>query len=46
MQDDNGCWNCRHFLYEDVDGYGICQALDKIVRCGYDACHLWKERAN
>lgn len=45
MQDDNGCWNCRHFLYEDTDGYGWCNSeLGKVAYCGDDPCKLWKER--
>lgn len=45
MQDDNGCGNCRHFLYEDTDGIGWCEPRKKSIYCGCgQGCPLWKQR--
>ena len=37
------CGECEKFLYEDTDGYGICEKTNEECRCS-DKCHLtnWK----
>lgn len=38
----NGCWNCKNFLNEDIDGIGWCDNRDKSIycSCGGD-CPFW-----
>lgn len=33
------CGECKKFLYEDIDGYGICGNTNDECRCS-DKCHL------
>ena len=33
------CGECDKFLYEDTDGYGICEKTNEECRCS-DKCHL------
>ena len=33
------CGECEKFLYEDTDGFGICDKTKEICYCG-DKCHL------
>ena len=33
------CGECEKFLYEDTDGYGICEKNNEECRCS-DKCHL------
>lgn len=33
------CGECEKFLYEDTDGYGICDKTKEVCRCS-DKCHL------
>ena len=33
------CGECDKFLYEDIDGYGICGKTNEECRCS-DKCHL------
>ena len=33
------CGECDKFLYEDIDGFGICGKTDEECRCS-DKCHL------
>ena len=33
------CGECEKFLYEDTDGFGICDKTDEECYCG-DKCHL------
>ena len=33
------CGECEKFLYEDIDGYGICGKNNDECRCS-DKCHL------
>ena len=33
------CGECEKFLYEDTDGYGVCENTDEECRCS-DKCHL------
>ena len=33
------CGECEKFLYEDINGYGICDKTNEECYCG-DKCHL------
>lgn len=33
------CGECKMFLYEDTDGFGICRSTGDECRCS-DKCHL------
>ena len=33
------CGECEKFLYEDINGYGICGETNEECYCG-DKCHL------
>ena len=33
------CGECEVFLYEDINGYGICGKTNEECYCG-DKCHL------
>ena len=33
------CGECEKFLYEDIDGFGICDKTEEVCYCG-DKCHL------
>ena len=33
------CGECEKFLYEDTDGYGICDKTKEECRCS-DKCHI------
>ena len=33
------CGECDNFLYEDIDGYGICGKTNQECRCS-DKCHI------
>ena len=33
------CGECEKFLYEDTDGFGICEKTNEECYCG-DKCHL------
>lgn len=33
------CGECEKFLYEDTDGYGVCDKINEECRCS-DKCHL------
>lgn len=33
------CGECEKFLYEDIDGYGICGKTNDECRCS-DKCHI------
>ena len=33
------CGECDKFLYEDIDGYGLCGKTNEECRCS-DKCHL------
>ena len=33
------CGECEKFLYEDINGYGICDKTNEVCYCG-DKCHL------
>ena len=33
------CGECEKFLYEDTDGFGICDKTNEECYCG-DKCHL------
>ena len=33
------CGECEKFLYEDIDGFGICGETNEECYCG-DKCHL------
>lgn len=33
------CGECEKFLFEDIDGYGICGKTNEECRCS-DKCHL------
>lgn len=35
------CGECENFLYEDIDGYGICGKTNEECRCS-DKCHIIK----
>ena len=36
------CGECEKFLYEDIEGYGICGKTKEVCYCG-DKCHLTRE---
>lgn len=36
------CGSCRHFLFEDTDGYGICNITNSERRCS-DTCRKYAE---
>ena len=38
------CGECEKFLYEDIDGYGICGKNNEECRCS-DQCHITKCKA-
>ena len=33
------CGECKKFLYEDIEGYGICDKNNEVCYCG-DKCHI------
>ena len=33
------CGECEKFLYEDIEGYGVCDKTNEVCRCS-DKCHL------
>ena len=33
------CGECEKFLYEDINGYGVCGKTNEECRCS-DKCHL------
>ena len=33
------CGECEKFLYEDINGYGVCGKTNEECCCG-DLCHL------
>ena len=33
------CGECEKFLYEDIDGFGICGETNEECYCG-DKCHI------
>ena len=33
------CGECKKFLYEDIEGYGICDKNNEVCYCG-DECHI------
>ena len=33
------CGECEKFLYEDIDGFGVCDKTNEECRCS-DKCHL------
>ena len=33
------CGECKKFLYEDTDGFGICGETKEVCYCG-DKCHI------
>ena len=33
------CGECEKFLYEDINGYGICGKTKEVCYCG-DKCHI------
>ena len=33
------CGECEKFLYEDINGYGVCGKTNEVCRCS-DKCHL------
>ena len=33
------CGECEKFLYEDTDGYGVCEKTNEECYCG-DKCHI------
>ena len=33
------CGECEKFLYEDTDGFGICEKTKEVCYCG-DKCHI------
>lgn len=33
------CGECDKFLYEDINGYGLCDKIKEECRC-CDLCHL------
>ena len=33
------CGGCEKFLYEDTDGFGICDKNNEVYYCG-DKCHI------
>ena len=33
------CGECEKFLYEDTDGFGICEKTNEECYCG-DKCHI------
>jgi len=37
MREERVCGNCCWFLYEDIDGVGICAIKDRVSHCG-DPC--------
>lgn len=37
------CGECDKFLYEDIEGYGICGRTNEKCRC-CDKCHLTHEK--
>ena len=39
MRKTKYCGECEKFLYEDTDGYGICEKTNEECRCS-DKCHL------
>ena len=39
MSNKTYCGECDNFLYEDIDGYGICGKTNEECRCS-DKCHL------
>ena len=38
------CGECKKFLYEDIEGYGICGKTNEEYRCS-DQCHITKCKA-
>jgi hypothetical protein len=34
----SGCGNCVHFLHEDADGNGYCEAFQEKQNCGVMPC--------
>ena len=36
------CGECEMFLYEDINGYGICGKTNEECYCG-DKCHLTRK---
>jgi len=39
---NKGCYNCKFFLYEDFDGYGICALYDDESHCSV-LCEKWEQ---
>ena len=37
------CGECEKFLYEDIEGYGVCDKTNEVCYCG-DKCHITNRR--